>query len=174
MISGNEEYWMKVVAEDKTILEQMKSMVEVNPDLFDKRDIDLVDRFIKFMEMIFKYENLVPGEHKEIKKRLIRIHMNIPTKELEYFGYDFIVFNGLYVVADVVFIDASICKQFFSNAGKPDIVSKLDMPDGILRPSIKYILDSSGQEHGVAILKSDPIYRYINDDYPSKWSYPIF
>lgn len=173
-IAGNEAYWMKVVADDRDILKQMIEMTELNPDLFDKRDLDLTKRFIQFMEMIFKYENLTLGSHKEIKKRLVRVHRNIPTKELDYFGYTFVVFNGLYIVSDVMFLSPDICKQYFSEANNTELIRSLDLPKEIIRSSIKYAIDSENNEMGVAILRTDPIFRYVNDEYPTKWSYPIF
>lgn len=174
MISGNEEYWMRVVAEDRKVLDQMIEMTTLNPDLFDKRDLDLTKRFIQFMEMIFKYDNLTVGGHKNVCTRLVRIHRNIPSKELSYYGYEFVVFNGLYIVSEVMFLDADLCRKYFSNASRPDVTSSIDIPDSVRKGTIKYIVAGDGTEVGVALLKDSPISRYIDDSCVTKWSYPIF
>ena len=115
---GTEQYWMKTVAEDKEFLKKMEEEIELNPGLYSKRDLQLTRSFINFMETVFKYDNLKLGEHGEIHKRLIRLHRNIPVGELEFMNIDHIIFNGLYVIADVMFISASECKKFYNNHGR--------------------------------------------------------
>lgn len=171
---GSEQYWAEVVSKDKEILAQMETLVAENPDLFSKRDIDFTKKFINFMEGIFRYDNLKLGEHKEKVTRLVRVHRNIPTSELDYYGYNYLIFSGLYIVSDVMFLNPSICRHYFSNQGNSELVKDDDIPDDVIKSTIRYVLDDSGKEMAVALLKSDQVSRYVNDSCPSKWSYPIF
>lgn len=172
MIRGNEKYWMEIVAKDRKILDEMEKSLERNSEFYDKKDVVLTQRFVTFMDMIFKYNNLTFEEIGTIKKKVIRIHSSIPTKELDFRNIEYVIFNGLYVVSDVMFLDPKVCKLFYKRYGDKSMIEEGLIPENIKPDSIKFIKDNNDNEIAVAIMKESPLSNYITMN--SKWSYPIF
>lgn len=154
-----ELHWMQIVEHDESLLD----------GITDKRDLQISKKFIDFMKMTIKYGNLRTGENLERSKKVIRIHKNIPTKFLDKDKYEYIIFNGLYVVTDVVFIDPQIVNEFYKSPTKANAI-ELGIPEDVhLAPKI---FTASHKEVGVGLLKTDFSSTYIQ--FPSQWSYPIW
>lgn len=161
MFTPEELHWLKVIEDDEKLLD----------DMLDKRDIQITRKFIDFLKLIIKYENLRCGKHLEVHRRLIRVHRNIPTKMLDFKKYEYIIFNGLYIVADVIFLDAEIVKEFYKNPTR-DMRERLGLPEEVALSTIKTISTRDNKEIGVGLITSELTKNYI--PYPSKWSYPIW
>jgi len=168
--TSNEKYWIDIINRDEILLQNMREITNSDPTVFSKRDLVLTERFIEFLKRVIKYENFRPEEPYTIHKRLVRIHNTISTKEMDAYGWEYIIFNGLYVVVDVMFLDPEVCKEFNT---KPTQENKklLGIPDDVADYTIKFV-NMGDKECAVALLKSDPRTAYV--PYNSRWEYTYF
>lgn len=162
-----ELYWMEVLQRDEKMLETLQ----------DQADIRITTKFIDFMKMILKYGNLndkiiVDGQ---ICKRVIRIHRNIPTVYLDVFGYEYIIFSGLYVVLDVVFYDPSILNGYFDKKCNEEEHRKLRMslgiPDNVMH-NIPRIVNINKTDKCCFLVRNKLTEDYVT--WQSNWSFPTF
>lgn len=162
-LSEVELYWLDVLEKDEKMLDT----------LIDKRDRYITDRFINFMKLIIKYDNLKDNklENGCRAKRVIRIHKNIPVKYLNYIGCEYVIFNGLYIVSEVAFVDKSVMDEYFSSRGGEEIRNKLNIPNDSLYNYPRNII-IGGERMSVLPIKNNVTEQYIQ--YVSNWSYPIF
>lgn len=175
-LTERESHWLRVLLDDREILNNMEKSIEsqkaegkkVCPE--EQRMFKLTQKFVTFLDMIIKYDNLIGGSPGEVSKRLIRIYASIPTGELDHMKRDYVIFNGLYLAADVMFLDPAACKEYYKYPSSAAKV-KCGIPDEILDHTIKF-LKIDGKNMAVALLKSDILSTHVV--YNSKWDYPIF
>jgi len=160
-LTDKEIYWFEVISKDRSILDKME-----RERVLDKAAIKMTRSFIDFMDLIMKYNNLNFGQNFEKTKRLIRSKRSIPTTLLDYNNYEYVMFNGLYIVTDVVFIDKPICLKFFKEP-TPENKTIMGIPQELECHTIQY-LDSA---LGVGLCKSSIIDDYIR--FQAHWSYPV-
>lgn len=158
----SEIQWIKAIETGERQLE----------DLTDKKDIQITQKFIDFIEKILKYENLRIAEPGQVRKRLVRVYRSIPTKSLDRMNYEYVLLNGLYIVQDVLFIDPDISNKYLKNPNK--FKDKLGIPDNASRSLIKVIRDDRGRESGVTLFKDSYIVKNFVGEVWSAWDYPIF
>lgn len=159
MFTPEELHWMSIIEEDESLLD----------DIHDKRDLQISKKFIDFTKMIIKYGNLRIGENLERGKKVIRIHKNIPTKFLEKDKQEYIIFNGLYVVTDVVYISPEIIDEFYKFPTK-EKARELGIPDDVhIAPKVFTV---PGKQVGVGLVKNEFSQTYIQ--FPNQWSYPVW
>lgn len=136
--------------------------------LKDKKEKEITERFIKFLDLILKYGNLKDVENFQVCTRLGRIHRSVSWKELDHAGYDYVIFNGLYLPLEVAFIEEGICNRFFSCPNESNRIA-LGIPDNLAFHTMKYV-KVGDKRYGVCLTKSDMYERYIG--FNTKWSYP--
>ncbi len=158
----SEIQWIKAIESGEKQLEE----------LTDKKELQITERFINFIEKILKYENLRIGKPGEIKRRLVRVHRNIPTKSLDRMNYEYVILNGLYIVQDVLFIDTETTRKYIKNPNK--YKDDLNIPDNASRSLIKMIRDDRGREIGVTLFKDSYIVKHFIGESWTGWDYPIF
>lgn len=158
----SEIQWIKAIESGEKQLEE----------LTDRKDIQITERFINFIEKILKYENLRIEKPGEIRKRLVRIHRNIPTKSLDRMNYEYVILNGLYIVQDVLFIEPEICRKYMKNPNK--YRDELHIPENASLSLIKMIRDDRGREVGVTLFRDSYIVKHFIGEAWSGWDYPIF
>lgn len=102
-----ENYWIKNLLRGEQILDSAKN----------KSDVWITDAYLNYLDLIIKYGNLrPPTDEDEYKKltRVVKINKVIPKKVLNAKNYHYVLFNGLYVVQDVVFCKAEHCKAILN------------------------------------------------------------
>lgn len=159
----NEIKWIKAIESGEKQLEELS----------DKKDKQVTQKFIEFLEKILKYENLRLGEVGSVHKRLIRVYKVIPYKSLDKMNFEYVMMNGLYIVQDVMFLDADMTKKYMK---KPAKYTREDMglPENISLSTVKLVRDSSGNERGVALFRDSYIVKHFIGETWSSWDYPIF
>lgn len=158
----SEIQWIKAIESGEKQLEE----------LTDRKDIQITERFINFIEKILKYENLRLEKPGEIRKRLVRVHRNIPTKSLDRMNFEYVILNGLYIVQDVLFIEPEISRKYMKNPNK--FRSELHLPENASMSLIKMIRDDRGREMGVTLFKDSYIVKHFIGESWTGWDYPIF
>lgn len=169
-LSDLELYWMEKVQENEDIFNEL-----INKEDNDKYDMWLTSRFIEFMKLIIKYNNLnseiiVDGE---VCKRVIRVHKNIPTKYLERLGYEYVIFNGLYVVMDVMLFDSSVLDNYFNKSKIHNLIfrDKVGIPDNTLY-NIPKLVTINNSKKCCFLVKSRLTDEFIH--LQSSWNFPTF
>lgn len=160
----NELYWMDVISKGEKTVE----------DLIDKKDIWITEKFIEFLKLMIKYENLRTDPELIVPhKRVVRIHKNIPTFYLEYYKYEYMIFNGLYIVTDVVFLSKSMLDPYLKNR-KNQTKSKLKelgVPDCTLYNIPREVM-LGNHTYYACLCKNLLTEGYVR--FQSNWSYPTF
>lgn len=165
-LTPQEEKWADILIKDGKILNEMEQY-----DKTDKKELQITRKFVEFITMIINQGNLKGGLYNyERARRLVRVHKSIPTKILDFKKYEYIIFNGLYLVSEVIFVEEDICKKFFRKP-YPETKIELGMPEDLVCHTIRYI-NQNGKIMGVGLAKSDLTDTYVR--FQSNWSYPIF
>ena len=102
-----ENYWIKNLLSGEKLLDQAKS----------KSETKITNSYLDYLDLIIKMGNLRPptdeDEYKKIK-RVVKINKVIPKKILDAKNYHYVLFNGLYIVQEVVFSKAEHCEAILN------------------------------------------------------------
>lgn len=160
-LSTKELEWLEILRNNEGSIE----------DLVNRRDMWITENFITFMRLILKYGNLKSvTEFGTQQKKLVRIHRNILAKELEYNGHEYVIFNGLYIVVDVIFLEKKSYDSFFK---KPlnCYIESCGIGDDVALNTTK-LINLNDELVAVALTKCAFTKRYV--EYQSQWSYPCW
>ena len=158
--------------EEKVWIESIKSSEEELERLSeDKKDQEyqLINRYNKFMKMMLAYHNLrTDFKYNTPYRRLIKLHKVVPTKELERDGIEYVILDGLYIVAEIEYIDPDIVRKFYQNP-VPSNAANLGLEK--YRTNMFKFLRIRGYETA-AVITDAKIQRYLW--YNKDWDYPAF
>lgn len=158
---------------EKDYISRLKAMYSVCvEDISDKRDKLLFTEYREFITNILKYRNLKLEENGTRAKRLIKCKKYLDLKLLERDNYNIIKFSGIYLVADVIFLDRRICDMYYNNPAKYATNSSLGLPDDICLRSMHLISDRNNNYMAVALIKGDISEKYLTNY--NSWEFPIF
>ena len=156
-----EQYWIEKLMQGEEVLELCKD---------DKSESWLTEGYLDYLDMVIKYGNLrSPTEEDEYKKltRVIKINRKIPKALLETGRYSFIIFNGVYIVQQVMFVKAEHCEALLNK--KLNDNPNLSEHD-LLISSFKQMRFEDGSLWCIFLCKSDFAKQWIG--YSSKlWEY---
>lgn len=138
-----------------------------------KKDVFLTEQFLRFARMIVKHENLkdIPETGEFRRTSLVRVHKNIPTYELDYFKFDYTIMAGLYIVADVVFVDKKTLDKFYKKPYEENRI-KLGLPDDVLLNASRLVATEYNRPVYALLKKSLLTERYVQ--FQKDWSYPVW
>lgn len=155
-----EEYWIQKLLQGEELLETMDN----------KSESWLTDSYLNYLDMMIKYGNLRnPEVEYEKVTRLIKVNKVIPKELLKAGNYYYTVFNGVYIVQQVVFAKAEHCEALLSKQLNDNENLK---EDELLISSFKNMVFDNGERWCVFLAKSGFTDRYLS--YASKeWDYPF-
>lgn len=144
-------------------------------DIFDASENDsrlekwVANGYLDYIDLIIKTGNLrLPTEEYKKEKRLIKVNKKIPKEYLEHGNYIYSIFNGLYIVQEVVFVKAEHCEALLNNRVNDN--PRLEESD-LLISSFKKIVYESGEMWCIFLVKSGFTERHLG--YRStEWDYP--
>lgn len=139
------------------------------------RDLYVTKGLSNYLEYALKYGNLRdPFEDICKRRNLIKINKSLPTKLLDLDGYEYVLFNGIYLVHDVIFVKKEICDKMFSHRNGIYRNADLGIPSEAIMGSVKDIeFEDTGRRYGVCLARSPFIDRY-GTEYYSSWDYVYF
>lgn len=159
--------WIKVIEDGERKLEEYKRQ-----DI-TKMEIATGRNFITFLEKIIKYENLRLNQEYNVRKRkLIRVKRMINKKELDKREKEYVISGGIYIVADVYFIDPEITKRIINNHGR--VTDDMIIPEDAMYNSIKLIKGTNGEEIGVCLAEDSLFDEHNIGMLQSSWDYAYF
>lgn len=108
-MTAREQYWM---GKCNDLIEQVDKMMQEGTA--DKKELWFMNAYNEYLESLLRFNNLqlpnsdnatelMPGVFKA--KRIVQICSRIPGYELDKNHINWFIFNGLYIVTDVYFID---------------------------------------------------------------------
>lgn len=154
-----EQYWIDNLIHGEEILEQCKD---------SKSESWITEGYLDYLDLMIKYGNLrLPEIEYEPIKRVIKVNRIIPKKLLETGKYAFTIFNGVYIVQDVVFVKAEHCGALLNKQLNDN--PKLDEHD-LLISSFKTMVFENGEKWCVFLKKSGFTERHLGF-YSSYWDY---
>lgn len=154
-----EQFWINKLFRGEDILDETQNF----------QSKKLVDSYLCYVDMIIKWGNLrLPTEEYKKEQRLIKVNKKIPKEYLEHGNYLYSIFNGLYIVQEVVFVKAEHCEALLNNRVNDN--PKLEEAD-LLISSFKKIVYESGEMWCIFLVKSGFTERHLG--YRStEWDYP--
>lgn len=162
-----EKYWLSVRDDCDKFLLTIQD---------DKRELYFMSAFSRFLELSIKYGNLREPDGDVFRcKRLVKIRGNIPSAMLDMDGYTYVLFEGIHIVQDVVFIKSSLCREIVRRGKEIIKVPSeiLEANNDIILSSVKPFQFPSGKEYDIYLVRSGFTNRYgIN--YSSSWEYQYF
>lgn len=156
-----EQYWIDKLIKGEEMLELCKD---------DKSESWLTNGYLDYLDMIIKHGNLRPitDEDEYVKlTRVIKVNRKIPKALLETGKYNFIIFNGVYIVQQVVFAKAEHCEALLNKKlnDNPNLSEH-----ELLISSFKKMRFEDGSLWCIFLVKSDFTKQWIG--YSSKlWEY---
>lgn len=156
-----EQYWIDNLIKGQDIIDASES---------DSRLEKWVSEgYLDYIDDMIKFGNLrLPTEEYKKEQRLIKVNKKIPKEYLEHGNYLYSIFNGLYIVQEVVFVKAEHCEALLNNRVNDN--PKLEEAD-LLISSFKKIVYESGEMWCIFLVKSGFTERHLG--YRStEWDYP--
>lgn len=156
-LTEDEKKWLEILKNDQKICEEL----EITGDKY----VYLAQGVVDFITLILKYDNLKIEELNKITKRLVRVRRLIPQYILDENSRTYIMLGGLYVIADVVFIDSKKSRKFQRHPTIPK--GKLGIPKEAYMSTVRSL-----PSQGVDVVLAD---RFLASEIgvtASRWEYP--
>lgn len=156
-LTDDEKKWLEILKHDQKIYEEL----EITGDKY----VYLAQGMIDFITLVLKYDNLKIEELNKITKRLVRVRGVIPQYILDENSRTYIMLGGLYVIADVVFIDSKKSRKFQRYPTMPK--RKLGIPEEAYMSTVRSL-----PSQGVDVVLAD---RFLASEIgvtASRWEYP--
>jgi hypothetical protein len=142
---------------DQELLEELK----ISKDKY----AFVAERIVEFLTLILKHGHFKPITLWMPCKRLIRVHKPIPQGHMNTMGKEYLILSGLYIVADVMYLDPTVCKKFIRQPTEHN-KRKLGLPSMVDYSTIRFLNDGAA----VALCDSFLLGQYVQC--ASHWSYP--
>lgn len=154
-----EQYWINNLLKGEDSLDEVKS----------KSEAWVTNGYLDYLDLMIKCGNLrIPDKEYEKVTRLIKVNRVIHKNILNSGNYHYIVFNGLYVVQQVVFARAEHCEALLNK--KLNDNENLSEED-LLISSFKTMTFENGEKWCIFLVKS----RFTKENIgytQSYWDYP--
>lgn len=156
-LTEDEKKWLDILKYDQKIYDEL----EITEDKY----IYLAQGMIDFITLILKYDNLKVEELNKVTKRLIRVRRLIPQYIMDLNSRTYILIGGLYMVADVIFIDTKKSRKFQRN---PTISKKkIGIPEEAYMSTVRSL-----PSKGVDVVLADKFLASEIGVTASRWEYP--
>lgn len=154
-----EQYWIDRLLKGEEVLDACKD---------SRRDSWVVDGYLDYIDFLIKYGNLrIPTEEYVRCPRVIRVNKVIPKEILSAGNYYYTIFNGVYIVQDVIFVRAEHCEALRSRQLNDNENLK---EEEVLLSSFQEIMYENGERWCIFLCKSRFTHDWIG--YKSIWEFP--